>query len=130
MSIRPMDINSIYLRMVEVSRAHDKEIKKEEREQNFQKQVQKIHEENFDRIVNQVHESQADQTVKEHEEHGMPVREKQKHKDAKDSQGQLSAEKLALPMLTLDENANPDLSNKAKKGTLDPDLGQYINIES
>ena len=89
MSIRPMDTQNVYLRMGEVSREQDKEIKKEEREQGFQNRIRKSREENSGHVVGQVKESHAEQTVREHEDRALPVLKKREEEDS----GNLSDDK-------------------------------------
>ncbi len=141
MSIRPMDTHNIYLRMGEVSREQDKEIKKEGRQQDSQKRIQRFREENFDRAVNQVLESHADKTVKEHEDRGLPKQKKNKddnefsngyqgqHQEQQKQHDTYSAQDIALPMVTLHQHAYGSRSLNLTT-CLDPDLGQYVNIIS
>ena len=142
MSIRPMDTQNVYLRMGEVSREQDKEIKKEEREQGFQNQVRKSREANSGQTVGQVKEAHADQTVREHEDRALPVRKKRGDEESADEQGrkgresdrenrQKQAEDMALPLAVLGRGVlSKNAVHKGKFRDLDPDLGWHINIES
>ena len=124
MSIRPMDVQNVYLRMGEISREQDKEIKKEEREQGFQNKVRKS--QNF--VVGQVKEAHAEQTVREHEDRALPVRKKQGDEPGREDKQKL-AQDMALPLAVLGGDAlNGTSKNRAQD--LDPDLGWNINIES
>ena len=142
MSIRPIDMNNIYLRMGEVAREQEKEVKKEEREQSAQNHIQKFREETFDHIVSQARESHADQTIREHEERNLPPLRKyeqgqhrKEHSDQREqasTSAETSAQDLALPMVTLTEDVvsvNKHPTGRIKE-SLDPDLGHHINIES
>ncbi len=147
MSIRPVDMQTVYLRMGEVSREQDKELKKEERAQSFQKKVQRLREENFDHTVSSMRETKDDQTVKEHEERGLPVSKRHQDQDGETSrhtaffydpharlpghEQHRSAEDLALPMVRL-ADPESDESHEANptQDLYDPDLGHHINIES
>ncbi len=141
MSIRPMDMNNIYLRMGEVAREQEKEVKKEEREQSIQKRIQKFREETFDHIVSQARESHADQTIREHEERNLPPlrkHEQGQHRKEHSNQreqasvsAEISAQDLALPMVTLENAISVNKHPTGRiKASLDPDLGHHINIES
>ena len=160
MSIRPMDTQNVYLRMGEVSREQDREIKKEEREQGFQNRIRKSREENSGHVVGQIKQAHAEQTVREHEDRALPVRKKhgegqnESEEEPKDlggdtqngrgqgRQGKQQAEDMALPLAILGQGSQSsksgvakthNVNNGAQKGKirdLDPDLGWHINIES
>lgn len=116
-TIRPLDLQNLYLRMGEVSREQAKEIHKEEKKQHFDVRINKHEEETADHSVNATNAIEDQKKVKEHEE--------------KSEQQQRGAAHELPEQINLNKSKVGG-SAEQKKGPFevkDPDLGKRIDIK-
>lgn len=116
MAIRPIDLQTLYLRMNEVSRQQSKEVKKEERKQSYQNKVALYKEDLEDNSVNQTVKTEAEKAVPEHEKKPVPEPEEQK--------SQPKGREFSAPPKGK-ESDHPTGAQEVQ----DPDLGTHINLE-